>query len=131
MQMPPGSANASNRAATLTPSPKMSWGVAYHVAEIDPDAEPDPPLFGHVWLTVGHPALDLDRAAHGIHHARKLCQEAVAGVLHDPAPVFGDLRVDQFAQMRLQTLVRLLLIGAHEPRIACHIGGEDGGETTG
>ena len=40
---------------------------------------------------LGHPALNLHSAAHGIDNTRELCQEAVAGVLHDPAPVLGDL----------------------------------------
>jgi hypothetical protein len=61
-----------------------------HVAQIDPDAEPDPPLFGHVWLAIDHPTLDLRGAADGIHDTRELCQEAVARVLHDPAPVLAD-----------------------------------------
>jgi hypothetical protein len=42
----------------------------------------------------------------GIDYARKLCQEAVAGVLYDPAPVLGDLRLDQFPKVGLEALVR-------------------------
>jgi hypothetical protein len=45
-------------------------------------------------IALGHTQLDLNRAPHPVHHARELGQEAVARVLHDPAPVLGDLRLD-------------------------------------
>ena len=50
-------------------------------------------------------------------------------VLDDPAPVLADLRIDQFAQMRLEAFVCAFLIRAHQARIADHIRGEDRGET--
>jgi hypothetical protein len=58
-----------------------------HVPEVDANAEPDPTLFGQVRLTVDHSSLELHGASHGIDHTRKLGQQAVAGVLHDPAAV--------------------------------------------
>src|SRR6516165_51181 len=64
-------------------------------------------------------------AAHGTDDTGELSQEAVAGVLDDTAVVLGDLRIDQLAEMPLPAFVRTLLIGAHQPRIACDIGGED------
>jgi putative spermidine/putrescine transport system permease protein len=42
-----------------------------------------------------------------------------------------ELRIDHFAQMRLEAFVRALLIRAHQARIAHHIRGEDRGETAG
>jgi hypothetical protein len=39
-----------------------------HVAEADTNAEPDPALFGHVRLSIDHPALDLDRTPDGNDH---------------------------------------------------------------
>jgi hypothetical protein len=38
-----------------------------------------------------------------------------------------DLRIGQFAEMGLEAFVRALLVGAHQPRIALHIGGKDRG----
>ena len=102
-----------------------------HVSQIDPDAEPDPALFGHVLFTADHRALDLNSASHGIDNARELGQQAVAGVLHNPAAVLPDLRINQLAEMCLQAFVRTLLVGAHKPRITGHVGGKDGGETAG
>ena len=99
------------------------------VAQIDPDAEPNPALFGHLWLALGHTALDLRGATHGIHHTRKLGQEAVAGVLYDPASVLGDLRIDQFPEVGLEPFMRPFLVGAHQPRIRNYVCGEDRGET--
>jgi hypothetical protein len=55
--------------------------------------------------------LDLNRAAHCIYHARKLREQSVAGILYDPAAVLLDLRINQFAEMRPEPLVRSLLIG--------------------
>jgi hypothetical protein len=45
--------------------------------------------------------------------------------------MLADLRIEQFAQMRLEALVRAFLIGAHQTRIARHIGGEDRGKAAG
>jgi hypothetical protein len=39
--------------------------------------------------------LHLDRAAQGIDYAGKLDQEPIAGRLHYPATVLGDLAIDQ------------------------------------
>jgi hypothetical protein len=57
----------------------------------------------------------------------ELGKEPVAGVLYDASAVLGDLGVDQFPKMGLEPLVRPLLISAHQPRVARHIGGEDDG----
>jgi len=84
-----------------------------YVAKVDANAEPDPALFSDLGLPVDHPTLDPDGAAHGVHHTRELRQEAVAGVLYDPAPVLRDLWLDQLAEMRLEAFVCALLIGAH------------------
>jgi hypothetical protein len=102
-----------------------------HVPEIDANTEPDPALLGQLGLTVDHSALDLDRTPDGIDHAWELGKEAVAGVLHDPAPVLADLGVDQFPEVGLEPLVRPLFVGSHQPRVPRHVGGENCGETTG
>jgi hypothetical protein len=61
----------------------------------------------------GHCLLHFDRTAHRIDDARKLHQQAVAGVLYDPAPVLRDLRINQFPEMGLEPFVRPLLVRAH------------------
>jgi len=98
------------------------------IAEIDAYAEPDPALLGHVGLAVGHPPLNLDRTSDGVDDALELRQEAIAGVLYNPAPVFLDLRIDQFPEMGLKPLMGPLLVSAHQARIPRHICCQDRGE---
>ena len=105
--------------------------VGDHVAEIDADAKAQAALLGEIQIAVGHRALNFGRTAHRVDDAGEFRQHAVAGGLDDPAVMLADLRIDQFAQMRLEALVRAFLIGAHQARIAHHIGGEDRGETAG
>ena len=84
-------------------------------------------LFGrHVGIALGHAALDFDRAAHGIDDAGELDQHAVAGGLDDTAGMLGDLGIDQFAAMRLQSRERAFLVVADQPAVAGDIGREDG-----
>ena len=59
----------------------------------------------------------------GSNDARKLQQKAVAGVLHDPAAVIEDDRVDR-ASMGLERGVRSRLIGAHHSRVAGDVGAD-------
>jgi hypothetical protein len=68
-------------------------------------------------------------AAHCIDDARKFDQEAVASGLDDAAAVLGDLRIDKLAAQRLEAFERALLVRPHQPRIPCHIGGKDRGES--
>src|SRR5215471_18665852 len=102
-----------------------------YVTNVDADAEPNPAFFWHVGLALGHAGLHLDRAAHCIHNTGKFRHQAVAGVLYGAAMVLPDLRINHFAQMRLEPFVRPLLVGSHQPRVPGHIGGENGGETAG
>jgi hypothetical protein len=119
---------ASKRAATLTPSPKMSSPLRNHVAEVNPDPELDPLLGRHPDVPIGHPPLDLDRAPDGINHACKLGQKAVAGVFYEPAAMLFCLRVHQLREVGLQPFVRPLLICTHQARISRYIGGKQGGK---
>src|SRR6516165_3258835 len=114
MKMPLGSANASNRAANINAVAEDVVLFNDYVADIDPDAEPDPTLFGNVRLTVDHPALDLDRTSHRTQNTRKFREHAVAGILDDAAAMLGDLRINQLEEMRLQPFVSAFLIGTHQ-----------------
>ena len=42
--------------------------------------------------------------------------------------VFLDLRIHEFAAVRLEVVKRAFLIRAHQPRVTGDIGGEDGGK---
>src|SRR5262249_3309344 len=110
------------------PLAKDVLALGSHITKVDAHAEPDPPLLGHLGFAVSHPALNLNGTADGIHNARKFCQEAVAGVLYDPAPVLPDLGVDQFSEIRFQAFVGAFFVHSHKAGIRGHIGGKDCGE---
>ena len=99
-----------------------------NVAEIDPDAEYDPLILWRRCVPRGHSTLHRDRAGDGLNDAWELDQDAVAGGFDDAAFVFGDARIDQFAAMRFEARQGASLVLAHEPRVAGHIGGENGCE---
>ena len=111
-----GDANASRLSQRLQPrrdvhpiAVDVVW-FSDHVAQVDADAKPYAPLLGHRGFALDHPALDLRSAADRVHHARKLREEAVAGVLYDPTAVFDDFRLDQLPEMPLEPFVRAFLI---------------------
>ena len=72
----------------------------------------------HIGVAFGHTALNVDGAAHGIDHADEFHQHPVAGRLDDPAPVLGDLGIDEFLAMGLELAQRAFLVGAHQLAIA-------------
>ena len=105
--------------------------IGDHVAEIDPDTKSEAPLLGEIQIAVGHRALDFAGAAYRVDDAGEFRQHAVAGGLDDSAVMLADFRIEQFAQMRLEALVRAFLVRSHQARIAHHIGGEDRGQSAG
>ena len=103
MQIPPGSASASRRAAMLTPSPKDVAVFDDDVADIDADAKFDPASRRHGGIAVGHSALHLDGTAHRINHTGEFDEQAVAGRLDDATAVLGDLGIAQLSADCAQT----------------------------
>ena len=79
-------------------------------------------------IALGHAALHSDRTGDGLNDAWEFDQDAVAGRFDDAAFVFGDLRVDEFAAMRSEPSESAGLVPTHQPRVAGHIGGENGSE---
>ena len=126
-QMPPGSAMPSSRAATLTPSPKMSSSSTMTSPRLTPMRNSMRRSCGTSALR-SPSALDLGGAGDGVHDARELHQHAVAGELDDAPLVLGDLGVDQLLAMRIQRGKRGGLVGAHQAAVADHVGGQDSGE---
>ena len=79
-------------------------------------------------VAIDHAGLDRDGAAHGLDRAGEIDQQAVAGALDDTSPVRGDVRLDQFAEMRLEPAQRAFLVVAHEPAVADDVSRQDRGE---
>src|SRR5271166_6530266 len=125
-QIPPGSARASSRAATLTPSPKMSPSSLMMSPRLIPTRNSMRRSGATPELRPANLALDLDGAAHRIDDAGELGQQAVTRGLDDASVVLGNLGIDEFAAMCLQPGKGALLVGTHEPAVAGDIDGQDG-----
>ena len=101
-----------------------------HVAEVDADPEANALGLGHARLPLGHAALDRDRARHGVDDGGELAERAVAHQLDDAAAVLGDERLGQLLAVRLEAIEGAGLLTLHQPAVAGHVRGEDGGEAT-
>src|SRR6266446_9006774 len=71
------------------------------IALVNTDTELDAAGRRHIGVTLGHAALPFGRTTQPVDDARKFDQQAITGSLHDAAPVFGDLRVDNVRPDRL------------------------------
>jgi hypothetical protein len=103
--------------------------VVNNVAEIHPNAEQHPPVFGRLPVPVGHRSLDRNGALDGPNDARKLAQEAIARQVDDFSAILP-------AHWQYDGLVRLEiryghgLVPAHETRIARDVGHQNGDESS-
>ena len=127
MQMPPGSAMPSRRAARLTPSPRISSPSIRMSPRWMPTRQSIRRSLGNPGISLGHQLLERNRTLHGAHHRGELDQHAVAGRLDDPPAMFGNERIGSGAMFAQQTR-RTRLVGLHQPAVADHVGREDGGE---
>ena len=93
-----------------------------HVAEMDADPKFDALVRRDLCVALDHRPLDLNGTAHGVDHATKLDDTAVAGPLDDAAVMGGSRGVDQVAAKAPEPRKRALLVGAGEPAIADDIG---------
>src|SRR3954453_1046832 len=94
MQIPPGSAIASSRAAILTPSPTVIL-VYDDVTDVYSNAKVDPLLRRHVRVFGCHTTLELGRTFSGVHGAGELDQYAIARGLHDASSMVSNGWVDE------------------------------------
>src|SRR5437764_3845876 len=98
------------------------------VVQIDADPEYDPLIFRGRDVAFGHPTLHRNRAGNRLDHICELDQKAVASRLYDPAFVFGDFGIDEFATMSPKPVQGAGLIKSHKAAVSGHIGGENGRE---
>ncbi len=61
---------------------------------MDPNAELDPAFRRKAGIALDHAGLNLDGAAHGVHHAAELHKSSVAGALDHAPLVHGDGGID-------------------------------------
>ncbi len=74
-----------------------------HLAQIDANAELDPPVYWFISVTFGHVFLDFDGALDCIDDARELDEQTVAHGLDNAASAARDGRLDQFVKMGVET----------------------------
>jgi hypothetical protein len=110
--MPPGSANPYQTCRHVHAVAEDVATIDDDVADIDPNAKLDPLLLRHVGVALHHATLNIKSTAHGVDHAAELGQHSIAGVLDNTAAVFGNLGIDEGAQMVLELDVRALFIQA-------------------
>ena len=123
--MPPGSAKPSRRAATFTPSPRMSPSSTMMSPMLMPMRKAMRRSSGSAasrsatpfWIATAHSTAS---TALG-----ELDQRAVAHQLDDAAAVLGDQRLDELLAQRLQARDRAGLVGPHEPAVADHVRGQN------
>src|SRR5262249_10136357 len=100
--------------------------VEHDIPDIDPNAELDPLLLGHVGVPLGHSLLNINRTAHRVHYAPELSQQSIAGILDNIPTVLSDLRIDQRAQVVLKLGVRSFFVQPGQTTVTSHIGRKDG-----
>ena len=101
------------------------------VADVNPDAELDPPVIRHAGVALDEAVLHLDRAANRVHDAAKLDNASIAGAFHDTAVIGGDGRVHEVAAQTPQARKGPILVGAGEPAITDDIRNQDRRELSG
>ena len=69
--------------------------------------------------------------------AQRTASTTLANSTNRPSPVddaavmLRDSRIDELMAQRFEAFERAFLVRPHQPRVTCHIGGEDRGETAG
>jgi hypothetical protein len=121
MQIPPGSASASRRAAIAQNVVVLDDDVA----DVDANAERDAPALRDGRFALGDSLLNRDRAFDGIDRARELDQRSVAHQLDHAAAVLGDQRLDELRAQRLQARDRAGFVLADQPAVADRVRGQN------
>jgi hypothetical protein len=125
IQIPPGSAIPSSRAAIFTPSPKMSSPSKMTSPRLIPMRNSMRRSSTAFCSFGGNAPLDFRRAMHRIHHACKFDQESVARGFYDSTARFRDSGVDERRTKRFESRVGPFLVGTHKPAVTCDICRQD------
>ena len=89
------------------------------------DAKLDASFRRQAGVALDHAVLHLDRAAHGVDHAAKLDDDAVAGALDDTAMMRGDGGIDEIATEAPQARQGAILVRPGESAVADNVGDQD------
>ena len=81
---------------------QIAVGFLGHVAKVNADAEVDTALWRKARIALGHAILYFDGATHGVDHAAKLDESAIAGPLDDAPIMRVDSGINQVASQPAQ-----------------------------
>jgi hypothetical protein len=87
------------------------------------------PLCGHLRIATDHPSLNFHRATRGAYSTRELNQNPITRPLNNAASMFGDLGLQKFPPMHVETRQSVLFVGTHYPAVASNVTCEDGRKT--
>src|SRR6476620_4172827 len=121
MQTPPGSAIPSRRAATLTPSPRISLSSTMMSPTWMPTRNSNRLACGTVPFCSAIQRWNLDGAAHCIDGAGELDQHAVADRLDDPSAMRGDGWIDKRLSGGLVASQYAFFIRTHQKAVSGNI----------
>ena len=99
--------------------------ICDHVAQIDAHPEFHPLVIGQFGIGDGKRRLDIHGAFHGLDHAGKFDEQAVACRADDAATKARNGRFYAIGAYLLQSGERSGLVGCHEPRVTRDICGQD------
>src|SRR4249920_2562614 len=98
---------------------------------MDADAELYAALGRKPGVPLDHTVLHLDAAAHGIHDASELYEDAVTRPLHYAPVMRCDGGIDQIAPQPAQSRQGAILVGTGKPAVSDHIRRKNGCEFPG
>ena len=119
-----GGGNRFEADGDVHPVPEHLVLVGHHIAHVDAETELHDPIGGQLVVPFRHQRLHPDRRLDRADDARKFQQETVAGVLHQPAAVIENDRIDR-ASMGLERGVGTCLVGAHHSRVTRDVSADD------
>jgi hypothetical protein len=96
----------------------------HHIANVDADPELKAAILRPSGARFPEPLLDRHRALNSIHGARKLCENAIASGVGDPASMLGDEAVHDLASGS-QGAQGPGLVLAHQARVPGHVRRKD------
>jgi hypothetical protein len=100
-------------------------GLLNDVADVDADAELNPPVLRQAGVALDHGVLHFDGRTHGVDHAPELNNASVAGALDDAAVMRRDCGIDEVAAEAPKARERAVLVRSSEPAVADHIGDQN------
>src|SRR5580692_2738386 len=127
-QISPPLTSPSSRAATFTPSPKMSSSLTMTSPTLTPIRKRIRRPSGAFIRTLKR-RLDLDRAADRVKNAGEFGEYTVAGSVRDPASMLRDQVIDNRAAGR-QCHHRRFFVAMHQAAVTLDIRGEDCHQTS-